>query len=185
MKKTNFTKSLKFGFTLVEILITISIIGILSAIGITMFSGGKAKGADAKILAQLGQMTAQGFLYSGAMPSIDFVVGPVNTGIVGAPTGTSPAQLFNATNLSLNSLYALGNTLPKGTYIYYGWDGDNPNLTGKWFFAASTSTGAFCNDNRGSKKSYTGTAISSNPTAVNSWTGVFPGATVAGGYRCN
>ena len=36
MKKTNFTKSLKFGFTLVEILITISIIGILSASAVLM-----------------------------------------------------------------------------------------------------------------------------------------------------
>ena len=169
----------KKGFTLIELLVVVAIIGVLATIVMVVLSSGKTKSKDAKIVAQVGQMTSQSFLFSGAMPSTAVVMGPyqVSAGITGVPNtptaglGTAASgTLFNATSSSLNSLYSLAESLPGSTYIYYGWDGANPNLTGRWFFAASTSTGAFCNDNKGTKKIFTGTP----PTTLADFTAAFP-----------
>lgn len=177
------------GFTLIELLVVVAIIGVLATIVMAVLSSGKTRSRDAKIVAQVSQMTSQSFLFSGSMvaPS-PTVIAPyqVSEGITGASTNgtTTSGTLFNATSQSLNSLYLLASTLPGDTYIYYGWDGGNPNLTGKWFFAASTSTGAFCNDNKGTKKVFEGTPpdTAAEFTAI----GVFPNA-IAGttGYRCD
>ena len=180
----NYNKKSNFGFTLIELLVVVAIVGILATILMVVLSSGRSKSSDAKIISQVGQMTSQGFLFSGAVPSTPVVMNPyqVSAGITGAsPTGTAASgTLFNATSSSLNSLYALASTLPSTTYIYYGWDGQNPNLNGRWFFAASTSTGAFCNDNKGSKKSWTGTP----PNGLLSFVTAFPTATTGGGYSC-
>ncbi len=175
------------GFTLIELLVVIAMIGILAAIILAMLSGSKAKSNDAKIISQLGQMTSQGFLFSGTTGTAYVVPTPYNVsnGITGAaPAGTvGSGTLFNATTGSLSSLYALASTLPGGTMIYYGWNGIDPNTTGRWFFAASTSTGAFCNDNKGTKDVFTGTP----PTTLANFTAgaAFPNANAAGGYRCD
>ncbi len=170
----------KKGFTLIELLVVVAIIGVLATIVMAVLSSSRDKGKDAKIVAQVGQMTSQGFLYSGTMvaPS-PTVIGPyqVSAGITGVPNTptvglgtTASGRLFNATSPSLNSLYSLISTLPSDTYIYYGWDGGNPNLTGRWFFAASTSTGAFCNDNKGTKKVFEG----ASPDILSEFTAAFP-----------
>jgi prepilin-type N-terminal cleavage/methylation domain-containing protein len=185
--KLNFKK----GFTLIELLVVVAIIGILAAIVLTALNSGKGKSNDAKVRSQVGQMTSQAFLFSGTIGT-SAVVGTapaplapylVSDGITGAlPAGTAASgTLFNATTTSLNSLYSLASTLPGTTLIYYGWDGANVNLTGRWFFIATTSTGAFCNDNRGSKAEFTGTV----PTTLGEFTTAFPLATAANGYRCN
>lgn len=169
----------KKGFTLIELLVVVAIIGVLATIVMAVLSSSRDKGKDAKIVAQLGQMNSQSFLFSGAMPSTPVVMGPyqVSAGITGVPNtptvglGTAASgTLFNATSSSLNSLYSLAESLPSSTYIYYGWDGANPNFTGRWFFAASTSTGAFCNDNKGTKKVFTGTS----PVDLSGFTDAFP-----------
>jgi prepilin-type N-terminal cleavage/methylation domain-containing protein len=43
----------KYGFTLIELLVVIAIIGILSAIGLTAFSGAQSKARDAKRVSDL------------------------------------------------------------------------------------------------------------------------------------
>ncbi len=187
MKKINLLKgfSTQRGFTLIELLVVIAIIGVLSAIVITVLNTGKTKSTDAKILSQVGQMNSEAYLFAGTMGTAYIVPTPylVSAGITGAAAGGTAASgtLFNDTTLSNNSLYVLANKLPN-TYIYYGWDGVNPSTTGKWFFAAATSTGAFCTDYKSEKKIFTGTP----PTnTVASFTAAFPNATVAGGYVCN
>ncbi len=173
----------KKGFTLIELLVVVAIIGILAAIVMGLLGSGKSKSNDSKITSQLVQMTSQAFLFTGATPTTAVVMGPyqVSSGITGATTNGTAASgtLFNATSSSLNSLYALADSLPKNSYIYYGWDGQNPNVSGVWFFAASTSTGAFCNDNKGTKKVFTGNP----PTTLANFTTAFPNANSTN-YSC-
>jgi hypothetical protein len=109
----------------------------------------------------------------------------VSSGISGAAASGTAASgtLFNATSASLNSLYPLASRLPGNTYIYYGWDGVSPGTTGRWFFAASLSTGGFCRDYKNEKKEYEGTSLTTRGTFIAA--GVFPNATAAGGYSCN
>lgn len=178
--------NLKKGFTLIELLMVIAIIGILATLILAVLGSAKGKSTDAKIISQVGQMTSQGFLFSGATGTAYIVPNPyqVSAGIIGAAASGTAASgtLFNATTVTLNSLYALATSLPASTYIYYGWDGVNVNTTGRWFFAASTSFGAFCNDNKGSKVSWTGTP----PTTLANFTTAFPTAVVGvNGYKCN
>jgi len=168
---------LKKGFTLIELLVVLVIISVLASVILAYLGSARGKSND-------GQMTPQGFLFSGAIgTSYVSSAYKVSSGITGAAVNGTPASgtLFNATSPSLNSLYLLASSLPGNTYIYYGWNGADPNNTGAWFFAASTSTGAFCNDNKGTKKIFTGTS----PTTVAGFTVAFSNATAAGGYRCD
>jgi prepilin-type N-terminal cleavage/methylation domain-containing protein len=175
----------KKGFTLIELLVVVTIVGILSAVVLAYLSSARGRSNDAKIFAQVGQMTTQGFLFSGTIGTayVTPAAYQVSSGITGAaPAGTAASgTLFNATNTSVNSLYYLASSLPGPNYIYYGWNGVDPNTTGAWFFASSTSTGAFCNDNKGTKRVFTG----ASPTTLAGFTGAFPNATALGGYRCD
>jgi len=177
----------KQGFTLIELLVVIAIIGVLASVVYALLGTAKSKGTDAKVTAQVSQMTSQGFLFNGTTGTAYVTPAPylVSAGITGAAAGGTAASgtIFNDTTPSHNSLYALASGLPGATYIYYGWNGVDPNATGTWFFAAATSTGAFCNDNKGTKDIFVG----ASPTTVAAFTAVaaFPNATAAGGYRCD
>lgn len=180
-----YMKNFKKGFTLIELLVVIAIIGILATLVLGVLGNSKNKGQDSKIRSQLAQMNNQALLFSGTTGTA-YVVGTpyqVSAGITGAaPSGTAASgTLFNATTATLNSLYALASKLPSSTYIYYGWDGVSPTTTGRWFFAASLSTGAFCKDYKNERNEFEGTS----PTTLANFTAAFPNATAAGGYSCN
>lgn len=177
-------KNSKRGFTLIEILVVVGIIGVLATIVMAVLSSSRNKGIDAKVRSQLGQMSNQALLFSGTMGTAYVTAVTYQPATIpGAWPGGTPATgtLFNDTNTSSNSLYPLASKLPSSTYLYYGWDGVNPNTTGRWFFAASLSTGAFCRDYRNDKKEFTGTP----PTTVANFVAAFPNATAANGYTCN
>lgn len=183
--KKGFTLKASKGFTLIELLLVISIVAILTTIILSSLNSGKTKANDSKTISQISQMTSQAFLFSGTVGTAYVVPTPykVSNGITGASSsGTAGSgTLFNATNISLNSLYLLADELPGDNYIYYGWDGVAINPNGRWFFISSTSTGAFCNDYKGSKKTFTGVP----PTTLSNFTTAFPNATALGGYRCD
>ena len=182
MKKFNS----KRGFTLIELLVVIAIIGLLAVIVMVASSTSRGKGSDSKIKAQIGQMNGQTYLFRGTLGTSYVVPAPyqVSAGITGAAAGGTAASgtLFNDTTTANNSLYQLLSKLPSNTYIYYGWDGADLNTTGKWFVAASLSTGAFCNDWRSEKKT---SAEGTSPTTLANFLAYFPNASAAGGYLCN
>jgi prepilin-type N-terminal cleavage/methylation domain-containing protein len=189
MKTKILNMNSKFGFTLMELLVVVGIIAILATLVIALTGNARDKTKDSKIRSQLGQMNSQAFLFSGVGSGT--IVSPylMNGTIIGQVAGgTDASRLFNNTTVSSNSLYLLASKLPR-THIYYGWNGQNTTTTGRWFFAAQTSVGAFCVDWKNEKKEYVGTAISSNPTLTGSWTGpgVFPNAISSGPnpYSCN
>lgn len=184
----NTSKTVAGGFTLIELLVVVGIIGILAALVTVSLGSGKDKSNDSKRVSQVSQMGSQAFLFTGTLGTAYVVTTPYlsSGGITGATAGGTAltGTLFNDTTLANNSLWLLANTLPAGTYIYYGWNGQNTATNGAWFFASSLSTGGFCIDSTGFKKTYTGTPLAGTLSA---WTaaGVFPNATAVGGYRCN
>ncbi len=178
----------KKGFTLVELMVSIAIIAILASIILAFLSSSKNKGSDSKAQSQLKSMAPQAQLFTGTTGTAYVVATPYSGvgAITGAAAGGTAASgtLFNDTTISNNSVYKLANTLPSGTLMYYGWDGNSPIAGGKWFFAATTTTGADCIDYSGFFKVFTGTVPT---TTLSTWTaaGVFPNATAGNGYSCN
>jgi prepilin-type N-terminal cleavage/methylation domain-containing protein len=152
------------GFTLIELLVSISIIVILSLIVMAALGSGKDKGNDSKIQSHMKSMVNQAQLYTGLTGT---AVAPMTTAIATAGDGTGSRHLFNSNVTTENSLLRLDSNLPAGTIIYYGWDGVSPVTGGKWFFAATTSFGAFCVDYTGLLKKFTGSGFT---TATSTWT---------------
>lgn len=179
-----FTSSKSKGFSLIELLVVISIIGVLSTIVVlALASPSKAKTNDAKTTSQLSQMVIQSFLFTGIGSSyVTLTPYQINNDITGATSGGTDASgiLFNDTDIASNSLYLLASKLPRNTYVYYGWNGEPTATSGKWFFAASTSFGAFCVDWQGEKQNYDGSPL----TDADDWVVHFPGA-VDPTYTCN
>lgn len=186
--KKSFVLNSSKGFTLIEILVVIAIIGVLATLVVlAVLSPSKAKSSDAKITSQLSQMGSQAFLFGGTTsynPSVIATPYQVSAGITGAAAGGTDSNggtLFNDTTLANNSLYFLASKLPANTYVYYGWNGEPNATSGRWFFAASTSTGGFCVDWRNDKNTFTGTSLNG---VLSNWTTAFPNA-VAPTYSCN
>jgi prepilin-type N-terminal cleavage/methylation domain-containing protein len=165
------------GFTLIELLVAIGIIALLLTVVLVAVSNARAKGNDRKIQSQLKSMSSQAQLFTGTISA----VAPTATN-VSAFTGTPGGNLFTDTTVSNKSLYALIAKLPSPTTVYYASENKAPFAGGKWFLAATTSTGAYCMDYAGAAKTYTG---SQPTTSVSTWTqaGVFPNAN-ATNYSC-
>ena len=169
----------KKGFTLLELLVVVAIIGILTTIVVFMLSSAKGKANDAKIQSQLKSMVSQAQLFNGTdSVFISDIVSP--SAIDGATAGGTLGKgiLFNDTTITDNGLYILIRKLPSVTKIYYGWDGFNVLTGGKWFVAASTSKGASCVDYTGGLKLWTGIS----PTTLTEFNTIFPFLTTS--YNC-
>ncbi len=78
----------KRGFTLIELLVVIAIIGVLSSIVLNVMNNSRRKGNDAKVKAQLRQLTTVAQLYYEA--NLNY----------GASTNSCSAGMFNDTSVS-------------------------------------------------------------------------------------
>jgi len=157
------------GFTLLELLVVIAIIGILASIIMAMLGSSKNKGNDSRVQSQLKSMVSQAQLYTGASTAV--------TATTTAISGANPGNLFTST-LANNSLYRLTSSLPSGTVVYYGKDGNSPLAGGLWAFAASTSNGSVCIDYTGVLKSNTAGTSMTTVTASTHW------VNLAGSFAC-
>jgi prepilin-type N-terminal cleavage/methylation domain-containing protein len=160
----------KKGFTLLEIVIVVAIIGILTGVIIAILSSSRSKGSDAKITAHLKSMIAQSQLFTGANSAV--------TATTTAPTGVAGGNLFTDSTVINNSLYKFTRALPTGTVVYYAANGVSPLSGGLWAFAASTSTGSFCVD-------YNGVGIIQTPTVMTAGNASTIYPNLATLYTCN
>lgn len=155
------------GFTLIELLVVIAIIGILATVVLASLGGARTKAVDTKIQGQVSSMRAQAQLWnpSGTLASDISTATTATVATTGTNPITSAVNLF-ADTVASNSLTNLIAGLPSSTVIYYSWDGKLPSTGGKWAFAASLSTGAFCVDYTGATKTdSTGTAMTTSNAA--------------------
>lgn len=162
------------GFTLIELMVVIAIIGILATVVLVFVGGAKNRSNDAKIKSQLKNIYSQAQLFSGTGSTCIISVFQYPT----PETITSFCGSLFKDNSDENSLYKVLSNLPEGTKLYYGWDGKDIAGGGKWFIAAGTSTGASCVDFSGPVISKTG----NTPTTPLAFRAMF--TNLVSGYSC-
>ncbi|MEK7586014.1 MAG: prepilin-type N-terminal cleavage/methylation domain-containing protein [Patescibacteria group bacterium] len=161
------------GFTLIELMVAISIIVILSLIVMASLNSGKDKGNDSKVQSHLKSMINQAQLYVGPANAQAASTTAITTG-----DGGGTGNLFNSNITTNNGLYRLIVGLPTGTIIYYASEATAPVAGGKWAIAASTSKGSYCVDYTTALKSNTAGTSMTAANASTQWT------SLAGSYVC-
>ncbi len=144
------------GFTLIEVLVVILIIGVLATVVLVALGDSKKRANDKKVAAQLKAMIPQALLYTGTNVTGSFsAIGNNNpSGALDATTlngdTSNTGNMFNYSgSLNRNSLYKLIKGLPKGTTVIFAKGiGNQTNAAGQWALAATTTTGSVCVDYR-------------------------------------
>lgn len=125
----------KKGFTLVELLIVIAIIGILSSVILSSLGESRTSANDAKVQSQLSNIRQSAELYF------------ITNGNYGVPTSSCSGGMFSDTYSGLASLTAIAN-YPSGSILVC-------NSSGSAWAVQSTlasSTLYWCVDNQGNSK---------------------------------
>lgn len=148
------------GFTLVELLIVLAVIGVLASIVVSTLSSAKKKASDSSLKSGLSTIRSQGEYYN-----------TVNGSYVGSATAFAAAQTSDAC-LTAGSLFnttdGMGNNLQKlsDTYDPLGWSltcaiGDTPD---SWAVSSPLKMGdTWCVDYTGASKN--GVASGGGPGA--------------------
>ena len=144
------------GFTLIEILIVVAIIGILSAVVLAALGQARSKGDVSSIKQHLANMRSQAELYAS---NNSFTYGLGGSGPAsGSCNGGTTSDIFtNSTGLSK----MITGLLKSSSYTWCSTNGDTTNKATAWAVAAidpTSSTNAFCMDNKGVLRTTTVTA---------------------------
>lgn len=129
------------GFTLIEVLIVVAIVGILSSVVLSALGGGRTKSVDGKVRSQLIQIKNATEIYYNNRTPISY--GPAATMSAAASTCTvnGASAMWTDTTSGLNGLVGMTSTWPAGTTLWC-------NTSASAFaVAAQSPTGAyFCID---------------------------------------
>ncbi len=170
------------GFTLLELLIVIAVIGILTAIVVASLSSSRAKGADAAIKSNLANIRAQAELVS---PTLGNTYGTRASGSCPGIANTGTGTIFHDTKIKTaiqSSAVQAGGTVAGsgvGTIVNYSACASNGT---SWAAAVTLRTGntspfsAWCVDSSGRSKRVSVTSGTSPTSAY---------ALVSGVYSCN
>jgi prepilin-type N-terminal cleavage/methylation domain-containing protein len=167
MIKYLYMKKKDYGFTILELLVVLALVGVLAAIILVYLGSAKTKANDSRINHQISDTRSQASLYKGG----DYGDTPLTATNQPIP-GKASAGLFMSTTLEENSLHALLSDMPSGTWYAYAGDGGVPSEGGQWIVMAALSDGALCTDWSGDSVKFTG----ASPASLRDFMRAYPNA---------